>query len=181
MFKHTEREGSYRAKSWRFSLSLVGGFVLLCGVVLLVWSLFLRSPMRPSVPSVQYSPPRPPMELSVVYEDAVKQSLAEQLHMGMSLLAHEMRANQDGLFGVADAHGLSQNHLSTMLLNAFQSATEQMVSTGHWTSQQASTEMRYWKQRDFKALAGDVSSWLVQEVEGLPSPGISHHVDMLYW
>jgi hypothetical protein len=117
--------------------------------------------MRPSAPSVQYSPPQPPVTLSVAYEDAVKQSLAGQLHVSVSQLAHETQANQDGLFGVADAHGLSQDQLHTMLLKAFQSASDQMESLGHWTHQQASAQMQYWKQREFKALAGDVSSWLV--------------------
>jgi hypothetical protein len=77
-------------------------------------------------------------------------------------LAHETQTNQDGLFGVADAHSLSQQQLHTMLLNAFQSASEQMESLGHWTHLQAGTEMQYWKLREFKALAGDVSSWLVR-------------------
>jgi len=162
MFKHAQREGSYQAKPWRFSLSLIGGLVLLMGGALLLWSLFLRSPMRPSAPSVHYSPPQPPIALSVAFEDAVKQSLAEQLHVGESQLAHETQANQDGLFGVADAHGLSQDQLHTLLLSAFQSASDQMVSLGHWTNQQAGAEMLYWKQREFKALAGDVSSWLVR-------------------
>jgi hypothetical protein len=162
MIKHTEKERAYPAKPWRFSLSLVGGLVLLIGVALLVWSLFLRSPTRPSAPSVQYSPPQPPVALSVAYEDAVKQSLAQQLHVGVSQLVHETQANQDGLFGVADASGLSQDQLHTMLLNAFQSASYQMVSTGHWTTQQTGSEMQYWKQREFKALAGDVSYWLVR-------------------
>jgi hypothetical protein len=77
MCKHREKEGAYRAKPWRLSLSLVGGLVLLIGIALLAWSLLLRSPVRPSAPSVQYSPPQPPVTLSVAYEDAVKQSLAE--------------------------------------------------------------------------------------------------------
>jgi len=162
MFKHIEKEGAYRAKPWLLSLSLVGGFVLLVGVALLAWSLFLRSPVRPSAPSVQYSPPQPPIVLSVAYEDAVKQGLAQQLHLGVSQLAHEVQANQDGLFGVADARGLSRNQLHTLLLNAFQSGSDQMESLGHWTHQQASAEMQYWKQREFKALARDVSSWLVR-------------------
>jgi len=160
MFKHVEKEGADRENPWRLSLSLIGGMVLLIGVALLVWSLLLRSPTRPSAPSVQYSPPQPPLALSVAYEDAVKQSLAQQLHVSVSQLTHEAQANQDGLFGVADAHGLSQDQLHTMLLSAFQSASDQMVSTGHWTHQQAGTEMQYWKKREFKALAGDVSSWL---------------------
>jgi hypothetical protein len=162
MIKHTEKEGAYQAKPWRFSLSLIGGLVLFIGVALLVWSLLLRSPVRPSVPSVQYSPPHPPLKLSVAYEDAVKQSLARQLHVSVSQLAHETQANQDGLFGIADAHGLSQDQLHTNLLSAFQSASDQMVSTGHWTQQQTGTEMQYWKQREFKALVGDVSSWLLR-------------------
>ena len=162
MIKHTEKERASQVKPWRFSLSLVGGIVLLIGVALLAWSLFLRSPTRPSAPSVQYSPPQPPVTLSVAYEDAVKLSLAQQLHLGMSQLTHEMQANQDGLFGVANAHGLSQDQLHTLLLNASQSASDQMESRGHWTHQQASTEMQYWKQREFKALAGDISYWLVR-------------------
>jgi hypothetical protein len=162
MIKHTEKERAPQVKPWRFSLSLIGGIVRLIGVALLVWSLFLRSSTRPSAPSVQYSPPQPPVTLSVAYEDVVKQSLAQQLLVGVSQLAHETQANQDGLFGVADASGLSQDQLHTMLLNAFQSASDQMVSTGHWTHQQAGTEMQYWKQREFKALAGDVSYWLVR-------------------
>jgi hypothetical protein len=162
MFKHIEKGGAYPAKPWRLFLSLVGGLVLLIGVALLTWSLFLRSPMRPSAPSVQYSPPQPPVTLSVAYEDAVKQSLSQQLHVDVSQLAHETQANQDGLFGVADARSLSQDQLHTMLLNAFQSANDQMESLDHWTHQQAGTEMQYWKQREFKALAGDVSSWLVR-------------------
>ncbi|HEY6409615.1 MAG TPA: hypothetical protein VIY29_19320 [Ktedonobacteraceae bacterium] len=161
MFKHTEIEGAYQAKPWRLSLSLTGGLVLLVGVVLLVWFLFLRPPVRPSMPSVQYSSPQPPLPLSVVYEDAVKQSLAQQLRVDVSQLVHETQANPDGLFGIADARSLSQDQLHTMLLNAFQSASNRMVNTGHWTHQQAGTEMQYWKQREFKALAGDVSSWLL--------------------
>jgi hypothetical protein len=162
MFKRIEKEGAYRAKPWRLSLSLTSGLVLLIGIVLIVWFLFLRSPTRPSAPSVQYSPPQPPVTLSVAYEEAVKQSLAQQLHVGVSQLAHETQTNQDGLFGFADASGLSQDQLHTLLLNAFQSASDQMESLGHWTHQQAGTEMQYWKQREFKALAGDVSSWLVR-------------------
>jgi hypothetical protein len=162
MIKHTEKERASQVKPRRLSLSLTGGLVLLIGTVLLVWFLFLRSPTRPSAPSVHYSPPQPPVALSVAYEDAVKQSLAQQLHVGVSQLAHETQANQDGLFGVADARVLSQDQLHTFLLNAFQLASDQMVSTGHWTHQQAGTEMQYWKQREFKALAGDVSYWLVR-------------------
>jgi hypothetical protein len=101
MFKHIEKEGAYRAKPWRLFLSLVGGLVLLIGIVLLAWSMFLRSPMRPSAPSVQYSPPLPPLPLTVAYEDVVKQSLAQQLYVDVSQLVHETQANQDGLFGVA--------------------------------------------------------------------------------
>jgi hypothetical protein len=111
---------------------------------------------------VQYSPPRPPIALAVAYENAVKQSLAQQLHMDVPQLANKIKANQDSLFGVADAHGFSQDQPHSMLLHAFQSASDQLVSTGHWTHQQAGTEMQYWKQREFKALAGDVSSWLVR-------------------
>jgi hypothetical protein len=160
MFKHVEKEGADRANRRRFSLVLAGGLVILIGGALLVWSLLSRSPTRSSAPSVQYSPPQPPTALSVAYEDAVKQSLAHHLHVSVSQLAHETQANQDGLFGVAGARGLSQDQLHTMLLNAFQSASDQMESPGHWTHQQASDEMQYWKQREFKALAGDVSSWL---------------------
>jgi len=162
MIKHTEKEGASQAKPWRFSLALIVGLVLLIGAALLVWSLLLRSPMRPPAPSVQYSTPQPPLALSAAYEDAVKQSLAQQLHVSVSQLVHETQTNQDRLFGVADAHGLSQDQLHTMLLRAFQSASDQMESLGHWTHQQAGTEMQYWKQREGKALVGDVSSWLVR-------------------
>jgi hypothetical protein len=162
MIKYTEKERASQVKPRRLFLLLVGGLVLLIGVALLTWSLFLRSPMRPSAPSVQYSPPQPPVTLSVAYEDAVKQSLAQQLHVDVSQLVHETQANQDGLFGVANARSLSQDQLNTMLLNAFQSANDQMESLDHWTNQQVGTEMQYWKQREFKALAGDVSSWLVR-------------------
>jgi hypothetical protein len=165
MFKHTEEEGAYQAKPWRLSLLLIGGLVLLAGIALITWSLFLRSPTRSPAPSVQYRPPQPPLPLSVVYEDAVKQSLAQQLHVSMSQLAHETQANQNGLFGVADTLGISQDQLHTMLLNAFQSASDQMESLGHWTNRQASAEMQYWKQREGKALVGDVSNWLVHSQE----------------
>src|SRR5258708_5275860 len=59
--------------------------------------------------------------------------------------------------------GLSQDQLHILLLNAFQSASDQMESLAHWTHQQAGTEMQYWKLREGKALVGDVSSWLVRE------------------
>lgn len=160
MVKHTNKEEVSQTKSWRLSLSLIGGLVFLIGGALLVWSLFLRPPTRPSAPSVQYSLPQPPLALSVAYEDAVKRSLAQQLHMSASQLAHETQANQDGLFGVADTRGLSEAQLDTLLLNAFQSASDQMERLGHWTSQQASAEMHYWKQREGKMLVGDVSNFL---------------------
>jgi hypothetical protein len=162
MLKHTEKGKASQVRSRRPSLFLTGGFVLLVGGALLIWSLFFRSPTRPSAPSVQYSPPQPPIPLSVAYEDSVKQSLAQQLRVEVGQLAHETRTNQDGLFGVADSHGLSQDQLHTMLLHAFQSASDQMVRAGHWTNQQAGSEMQYWKQREFKALTGDVTSWLLR-------------------
>jgi flagellar basal body-associated protein FliL len=161
MLKHTEKEATNKAKPRPFTLLLICGIVLLIGVGLLAWSLFFRSPTRPSAPSVQYSPARPPIVLSAAYENAVKQNLAQQLHLSVSQLAYQIKANQDGLFGDAETRGISDNQLSTILLNAFQSASDQMVSTGQWTTPQATAEMQYWKQRGLKALSGDVTSWLL--------------------
>jgi hypothetical protein len=162
MLKHTQKEASYQAKPRRFSLLLISGIVLLIGVGLLAWSLLLRSPTRPPAPSVQYSPPQPPIALAVAYENAVKQSLAQQLRLSVPQLANQIIENQDGLFGVAEARGISDNQLSAMLQSAFQAASNQMVSAGQWTTAQANTEMQYWQQRGMKALSGDVTSWLLR-------------------
>src|SRR5215471_16740180 len=106
MFKHVEKEAADRAKPWQLSLSLIGGMVLLIGVALLVWSLLLRSPTRPSAPSVQYSPPQPPLALSVAYEDAVKQSLAQQRHVSVLQTTQEALTSKLGVGGVPKSQGL---------------------------------------------------------------------------
>lgn len=145
-----------RRVKWRWFLPLLVSLSIIAG-----WLVFavLHTDNRPAPPQVEYSPPNPPLPLTAAYEEAVKDQVAQKLHLTVAQVAAQMQSNPDGLFGVAEAQGMSEDQLTTMLTNAFQAASDQMVRDSQWTQQQADAEMQYWRQRSPKALVGDVGSW----------------------
>jgi hypothetical protein len=62
------------------------------------------------------------------------------------------------------AQGIARGQVFPTEINALQVASDQMVSRGIWTQQQADENMRYWKNRaqdaqQTKQMDGEFSSW----------------------
>jgi hypothetical protein len=152
--KHTST--ALRQVGWLRMLLLVLGVVVIAGATLLVAHQMFQ---RPTGPAAQYSPPHPPIQLPTAYPATVTEQVARGLRLTVVQVRSDMRVDRDGLFGVAQAQGVSERQLSALVLDAFQTASDQMIASGLWTRQQADTNMRYWRQRSAKALIGDVSGW----------------------
>ncbi len=159
MFARAVDEGKKPRRVGRRQMFLLLGGVILIGGALLVVSLLT---MRPAGPHGEYSPPNPPVTLPTTYHDAVMEQVAQGLSLSVAQVKDKLHASpgQD-LFSVAQAQGVSRDHLYTLTINAFQSASDQMVRTGQWTQQQGNVNMQYWRQRQQKALIGDVTGWLL--------------------
>jgi polyhydroxyalkanoate synthesis regulator phasin len=62
------------------------------------------------------------------------------------------------------AQGIARAQVLSTEINALQAASDQMVSKGIWTQQQADENMQYWKNRaqdaqQTKQMDGEFSSW----------------------
>lgn len=143
-------------------LSLIVCVVVIAGLGgFFVWHSATTSNANNSRPSIEYMPPTPPQALTDVYKQAVEEQLAQGLHLSTGQLKTRLAANSDDLFGVAQQQGVNDIQISTLLVHAFQAATARVVTAGTWTQQQGNAEMQYWQGRSSKALAGDVTSWLL--------------------
>jgi hypothetical protein len=113
-------------------------------------------------PSVEYTPPNPPVTLPPTYHEVVKEQVAQGLHLSVAQVVAKIQSNpDDGLYGVAVAGGVSQDQVESLALSAFRTAGDKMVSTGNWTRQQADQDIQYWSNRGSKALVGDITGWLL--------------------
>jgi hypothetical protein len=113
-------------------------------------------------PSVEYTPPNPPVTLPPTYYEVVKEQVDQGLHLSVAQVVAKLQSNlDDGLYSVAVAGGVPQDQLESLALSAFQTAGDKMVSTGNWTRQQADQDIQYWNNRGSKALVGDITAWLL--------------------
>ncbi|GHO60105.1 hypothetical protein [Ktedonobacter robiniae] len=114
-----------------------------------------------SRPSAQYTIPNPPTALPAEYYKTVKEQVAKALRLSVSQTADKIKTDPDGLFGVANHQGISQEQFTKIQLDAMQTAGKQMVTMAKWTQQQADNDFKYWQARSEKALNGDISTWFV--------------------
>lgn len=165
MIRNDEQEQTSQPRvnqGWlRPTLIVLGGVILVAGVAVFFLLYHTNSTSSTPRPSVSYTPPDPPEPLTASYKQLVLDQVAQGFHLPIDQLKTKLRANPNGLFGVAHDANISDDQLATILKNAFQSASNSMVTTGTWSEQQASTEMSYWNQRASKALAGDVTTWFL--------------------
>lgn len=147
------KTSAQQSKGFRLPLGLV--------MVLTIVAFTACSSDNSSRPSAQYTAPNPPTALPAEYYKTVKEQVAKALRLSVSQTANEVKTDPDGLFGVANHQGISQDQLTKLQLDAMQTAGKQMVTVGKWTQQQADNDFKYWQARSGKALNGDISTWFV--------------------
>ncbi len=108
-------------------------------------------------------PLTPPVPLTAMYDESVKEQVAQGLHLSVAQATAQLQAEPTpDLRAVAKPQGLAQDQLYTLVLNALQMADDHMVSTDLWTQQQANDEMQYWKRQNQLSLINGVASWFLQ-------------------
>jgi hypothetical protein len=161
MLQHVvhERITARRALWRRPFLTLLGGAIV--GVAaFLVW----YTVVQPSLHGAQFSRLDPPAPVPATYHAIVEEQIAHGLHLTITEVKAGIRANtSEGIFGVAQAQGLTPDQLNAVEIDALQMASNQMVGMHLWTQQQADTTMQYWRQRGSKALGSDMTSWFQRD------------------
>lgn len=148
-------------------------FLLLLGVVIvggvLAWQVAAHTDPSSSAgaaqpPAIDSSPLTPPVPLTAMYDEIVKEQVAQGLHLTVAQVTAQLQADPAAdLEGVAKPQGLAQDQLYTLIMNALQVAGDHMVSTSVWTQQQADEEMQYWRNQNQRPLIREITSWFRQQ------------------
>jgi hypothetical protein len=140
-------------------IALLGGFVLLVGATLLLWQV-LASQASPSAQTGVVSTPTAEPTKSgpgdpQAYYDAVKQYVAQQLHMSEVQIKIKLQAGVQ-LIALAEQQGISAAQLRTILLEAEQKGHDVLVQGGYLTQQQSDAGMQDLRSRDLQTLATSI-------------------------
>jgi hypothetical protein len=148
-------------------------FLLLLGVMIvggvLAWQVAAHTDTSSSAGAAQptagsSSPLTPPVALTAVYDETVKEQVAQGLHLTVAQVTAQLQADPAAdLKRVAKPQGLAQDQLYRLIMNALQVAGDQMVSTGVWTQPQADEEMQYWRNQNAQSLITEITSWFRQQ------------------
>ena len=134
---------------------MLGALVLAAALAFGVWRV-----MAAGADTTQYRAPRPPVALPALYYETAREQIAQGLGLSVAQVAAEVRSHPDrGIFGVAEAQGLSPDQLHVLEINALQAAGVRIVASGQWTPRQASVTLAYWQARDAKSLGADITTW----------------------
>lgn len=110
------------------------------------------------------SPLTPPVPLTAMYDEIVKDQVAQGLHLAVAQVTAQLQAEPTpDLRGIGKQQGLAQDQLYRLVLGALQTADDRMVSSHAWTQQEADEEMGYWSQQTQLALINGVASWFLQQ------------------
>jgi hypothetical protein len=116
---------------------------------------------QPTVGSI--SPLTPPIPLTAMYDEIVKEQVAQGLHLTVAQVTAQLQAEPTpDLREIGKQQGLAQDQLYRLVLSALQSADEHMVTGGVWTQPQADEEMQYWSQQTQLSLINGAARWFVQ-------------------
>ena len=108
-------------------------------------------------------PLTPPVPLTAMYDEIVKEQVAQGLHLTVAQVTAQLQAEPTpDLRGISKGQGLAQDQLYRLVLSALQTADDRMVSTHAWTQQQADEETQYWSQQAQLSLINGVASWFLQ-------------------
>jgi hypothetical protein len=116
-----------------------------------------------SSPAVASSGPlTPPATLTAMYDEIVKEQVAQGLHLTVAQVTAQLQAEPaPDLLSVGKQQNLAQDQLYRLVLSALQTADDRMVTSGVWTKPQADEEMQYWSQQPQVSLINGVARWFV--------------------
>jgi hypothetical protein len=146
-------------------ISVVGG--------VLVWQLALHmgtassrgepAAAASSPATLSSSPLTPPVPLTALYDEIVKEQVAQGLHLTVAQVTAQLQAEpMPDLREIGKQQGLAQDQLYRLVFSALQMADNHMVGNGTWTGQQANAETLYWSQQDQLSLINGVASLFMQ-------------------
>lgn len=140
-------------------VALLGGLVLLLGGALLLWQVFSSSATPASQTDVSSSPTAEPTKSGPgdpqAYYDAVKQYVAQQLHLSEAQIKAKLLAGVQ-LIALAQQQGISPTQLRAILLEAEQRGHNVLVRGGYLTQQQSEAGMRDLRTRSLQTLATSI-------------------------
>jgi hypothetical protein len=107
-------------------------------------------------------PLTPPVPLTAMYDEIVKNQVAEGLHLTVAQVTAQLQAEPTpDLRRVSKGQNLAQDQLYRLVRSALQTADDRMVSNHAWTQQQADEETQYWSQQAELPLINGVASWFL--------------------
>ena len=106
-----------------------------------------------------------PIPLTATYRQVVKEQLAQKSHLSIEEIRAEI-LNNATLYQILTQQNISSDQVVPTWLGALQTASDKLVQAGTWTSQQANTNMQFWREKsadsfDQKRVDGEISSWFV--------------------
>lgn len=162
-----QKQGALWHVRWMSVFLLLLGVILVGGVVIAARASTSggapsSTGSSPSTTAIS-SPLTPPVPLTATYDEAVKEQVAQGLHLTVAQVRTQLQANPTGdLMQVAKPQGLAQDQVYRLLMNALQIAGDHMVSSGAWTQQQADKETQYWRSQNVQSIIDGVTGWFRQ-------------------
>jgi hypothetical protein len=162
-----EQRGS--GSRWRLAFLLLLAGVILVGGLLFAARHMAGQPVSHrtggDVPSsTRVREVTPAVILPPAYREIFKEQIAQRLHLTIAQVKARVSEPYTSLYQVMVAQGIARAQVLSTEINALQAASDQMVSKGIWTQQQADENMQYWKNRaqdaqQTKQMDGEFSSW----------------------
>ena len=118
----------------------------------------------PSSPAAASSSPLTPLvPLTAMYDEIVKEQVAQGLHLTVAQVTAQLQAEPTpDLRWIGKQQSLAQDQLYRLVLSALQTADDRMVTSGVWKAQQADEEMQYWSQQTQVSLINGVARWYLE-------------------
>ena len=145
-----------------FLVALLGSFVLLIGGALLLWQVLTSQVSPAGQASVISTPTAEPTKTGPgdpqAYYDAVKQYVAQQLHLSVAQIKAKLQAGTQttNFVTLAEQQGIAPTQLRTILLEAEQRGHDVLVQGGYLTQQQSDAGMQDLRSRDLQTLATSI-------------------------
>ena len=140
-------------------VALLGGLVLLGGGALLALQVLASQASPAGQAGVASTPAAAPTKSGPgdpqAYYDAVKQDVAQQLHMSEAQIKAKLQAGVQ-LITLAEQQGISDAQLRTILLEAEQKGHVVLVRLGYLTQHQSDAGMQDLRTRDLQTLATSI-------------------------
>ncbi|HEX4206739.1 MAG TPA: hypothetical protein VHZ51_21575 [Ktedonobacteraceae bacterium] len=161
--EHVRSKPEPQAGRKRFLLvAILGGCVLLVGATLLLWQVFVSQASPAGQVGAVSTPTAKPTKSGPgdpqAYYDAVKQYVAQQLHMSVAQIKAKLQTGGQttNFITLAEQQGIAPAQLRTILLEAEQKGHAVLVQDGYLTQQQSDAGMQDLRSRDLQTLATSI-------------------------